>query len=590
MKVNSPLNGFGQGTLVLMADGKEKPIEQILPGDKVMSFDQFDAFAPLEARKVLDIASRIDRGALEINVIDSDIKLTVAPGQLFINTKHDWHNATNINEIIDRNGNVCKFDVKQIKTGKHAIYDIIVEDNHSLVANGVRVHNMVKKARREVLYGATPGAAANHYSSDYDSESNTYTHGKATKKKSKTSKIKSIKKSNTLAYAKPDNLAVAGKLLTSMSELTDLTIDIVDAATPSQLNTLKATVKSSITSIINYDQAYLTSILNASTSTYDKAELYQWGLDILQAASDAYKPFYETVVTASGKLTALNQLSLINLNLIRSQAKIGIYTTPDTKGDLDVTVNGRKTPKKKLSALPKSQPAQKQATGKYQIRSCFTFDTMVSLASGDQVMIGTIEAGDLVLGRNNTINKVVGVEVVTLGTRSLYGFNGMAPFVSEEHPLMTSKGWGAFKVNSLKKYEPEVYDEVSKESKLVRIKQGSTLVTENGEVKITDLEKMEADPSLKIYNLLLDNDHTYFANGILVHNKNNDPGGPSNGSKNNGSGSGSSSRSTGGFGGGLGKAAAGAAMGAAQGALSGGGAQGAAMGALGGAAGSLGKP
>jgi hypothetical protein len=598
MKVNSRLNGFAQGTMVLMADGSQKAIENIKAGDQVMSFDQLHAFAPLEARKVLDTAKRVDHGALEVTVKDSDITLRVAPGQLFINPNQDWHRATSINEIIDLEGNVHKFEVKQIRTGKHAIYDIIVEDNHSLIANGVRVHNMLYSRadlaakRYAALQAETSGSVSSEYASDYDNEQDTYQHGKAKKKVSKKAKkqLKSIKKSNTTSYAKPDELAVASKLITSIGELTDLLLDIISAATPSELNTLKLTAQSSVDNIVSYNQAYLGSVFNAPTSTYDKAELYQWGLEIRQAAVDARKPFEETVVSASGKANALNLLSIINLNVLRATAKIQYYITADTKGDLDVKVSGKstKSTKKKLSALPKASNSQKQANGKYQIRSCFTYDTLVSMADGEKIKIGEVQVGDLVLGRNNTINKVVGVEVVTLGSRNLYGFNGMIPFVSEEHPLMTTKGWGAFKLKSLKNYEPEVYDEVSKENKLVRIKSGTTLVTENGNKKIVALVKTTDDPSLRIYNLLLDNDHTYYANGILVHNKASDSGsGRPGGDRPGGSGAGSSSRSTGGTGGtgGLGNAAAGAAAGAARGALGGGGLQGAAAGAASGAIG-----
>ena len=555
MKVNSKLNGFGQGTMVLMADGSQKAIEKIKAGDMVLSFDQLNAFAPLEAKRVLDTASRVDRGALEVIVEDTGASLKVAPGQLFINTNQDWHRASTINEIIDRDGNICKFEVKQIKTGKYAIYDIIVEDNHSLIANGVRVHNMLY-SQADVVAGRyasakydTPGAASSQYGSDYDTDGDTYTHGNSKKKKAKASKkMKSIRNKNTIAYTRPDDLAVASKLLASMSDLTDLTLDIIDAATPSELNTLKLTVQSSVDNIVSYAQSYLSSILNVATSIYDKSELYQWGLDIIQNAAAARKPFEETVVSASGKLNALNLLSVINLNIIRSKAKIQIYTTPDTKGDLDVKVNGKSTKKSKLSALPgKSSKSTKQQNGKYQIQSCFTFDTLISMASGEKAMIGTIKAGDFVIGKDKEINRVVGVEVVTLGSRNLYGFNGMAPFVSEEHPLMTSKGWGAFKVASLKKYEPEVYSEVEKENKLVRIKSGTTLVTEAGEVKITALEKMDVNcPSLKIYNLLLDNNHTYYANGILVHNKASNSGTGRPGGDRPGGGAGSSTRSTGG--------------------------------------------
>lgn len=364
MKVNSRLNGFSQGTLVLMADGTEKPIEKIKAGDKVLSFNQLDAFAPLEEKRVLDTASRVDHGVLEI-IVD-DVSLRVAPGQLFISPGHDWKSASSINEIIDRNGNVCKFEIKQIKTGKHAIYDIIVEDNHSLIANGVRVHNMLYSQADVVAGRYAPERSYEPKPKPEEVDgldifdlANGILGFKAVGRKKKKKK----KSSRSTSYSRPDDIAVASKLLGSIGDLTDLLLDIINAATPADLNLLKLTAQSSIDNIVSYTQTYLASVLNVSTSTYDKSELYQWGLDIMQSAIDARKPFEETVVTASGKLTALNLLSLINLNVIRSTKKIKVYTTEDSRGELDIIAEGRRASSTKNRKLPGRNTYQQDHNG-----------------------------------------------------------------------------------------------------------------------------------------------------------------------------------------------------------------------------------
>jgi hypothetical protein len=50
------------------------------------------------------------------------------------------------------------------------------------------------------------------------------------------------------------------------------------------------------------------------------------------------------------------------------------------------------------------------------------------------------------------------------------------------------------------------------------------MITENGKVKVDAVNYIDADDSTQLYNFVLDGDHTYHANGYLVHNKG---GGPS---------------------------------------------------------------
>ena len=50
-----------------------------------------------------------------------------------------------------------------------------------------------------------------------------------------------------------------------------------------------------------------------------------------------------------------------------------------------------------------------------------------------------------------------------VGKRLVYGWNGLEPFVSEEHPMMTTEGWGAFNPTTLYASEFKTFDEVVKE-------------------------------------------------------------------------------------------------------------------------------
>lgn len=138
-RVNDRQAGFVQGTVVLMADGSLKPIERIKPGDYVMSFDVNSSSSELKPRVVLDTFSYISRDVLEVRADEDSVM--VAQGQLFLTPGADWKFAHETAHITDMIGDARNFDVIKVRTGNHKIYDIMVDDNHSLVANGFRVHN-----------------------------------------------------------------------------------------------------------------------------------------------------------------------------------------------------------------------------------------------------------------------------------------------------------------------------------------------------------------------------------------------------------------------------------------------------------------
>jgi len=171
--------------------------------------------------------------------------------------------------------------------------------------------------------------------------------------------------------------------------------------------------------------------------------------------------------------------------------------------------------------------------------SCFTATTQVLMADGTTLPIAAVKIGDEVLGENGQINRVVGIETPVLGTRKLYGFNDGPAFVTPEHPFLTQAGWksvtpeATFAENkNLSVDALHVGDEMVKLEKITtRVKPmsvslGSTAPARSVEVlvetKFSPLEALVAkdgDPSMLVYNLRLDGNHTYFANNYLVHNK-----------------------------------------------------------------------
>ena len=165
----------------------------------------------------------------------------------------------------------------------------------------------------------------------------------------------------------------------------------------------------------------------------------------------------------------------------------------------------------------------------YAQPSCFTSDTLVTMSDGTKKHISAVRRGDMVKSMpdeqgHTWNNEVTAIEIVPIGSRLLYGINGindMKPFLSEEHPLMTTEGWGAINVKEFEQHDPQAYANVVNDNggPLVDINIGTTLVTEQGKLKIESWVPQEREPELQLYNLSLTGNNTYYANGILVHNK-----------------------------------------------------------------------
>jgi hypothetical protein len=162
---------------------------------------------------------------------------------------------------------------------------------------------------------------------------------------------------------------------------------------------------------------------------------------------------------------------------------------------------------------------------------CFVGSTPIMMANGSSLPIDQVQPNSHVLGSNGLVNRVVGVHRPVLGRRLLYGLNGGPPFVTCEHPFLTRNGW--------KSIDPEATRAENCELEVATLQVGDRLVTckgclvaagtsmgsdESGEIELESVGLMEirghvGSPSMPLFNLILDGDHTYIANGYVVHNK-----------------------------------------------------------------------
>ena len=143
---------------------------------------------------------------------------------------------------------------------------------------------------------------------------------------------------------------------------------------------------------------------------------------------------------------------------------------------------------------------------------------MVTLADNSRLAIEDVTIGNAVLGLNG-INYVLGYDrpslIDSFRAGNLYGFNGMDKFVTSEHPFMTKQGWKSIDPINAIKYEPNLIN-----LSLGCLEIGDEILTEDGSyMMINSIEHYADQPQQLVYNLILDGDHTYYANGFLVHNK-----------------------------------------------------------------------
>ncbi|MCH9671731.1 MAG: hypothetical protein K0U93_09820, partial [Gammaproteobacteria bacterium] len=170
-------------------------------------------------------------------------------------------------------------------------------------------------------------------------------------------------------------------------------------------------------------------------------------------------------------------------------------------------------------------------------KSCFIAGTQVHMADGSVKPIELVRIGDRVLGQDGVVNTVREIERRRLGGRRLYRLNDSRAFVTAEHPFMTTDGWSA--INPLMTARENSALKVRRltlGAKLARLVTAVPADAVGSGLNLAPtaalqwqtlvvLEATDAAPSTAVFNLLLDGDHSYFADGFLVHNKDGGEGG-----------------------------------------------------------------
>lgn len=139
---------------------------------------------------------------------------------------------------------------------------------------------------------------------------------------------------------------------------------------------------------------------------------------------------------------------------------------------------------------------------------CFLGHVKVRMADGSLKPISELKVGDKVKGQTR-INSVVRTKLYT-NYDIVYAINDRHAFVTPEHEFLAADGWSAI--------DPELtYEETKGHSYPNKLEVGDVLLTETGQITVESIVPITMRPRT-VYNPELDGDHTYYANGYLVHN------------------------------------------------------------------------
>jgi hypothetical protein len=148
-----------------------------------------------------------------------------------------------------------------------------------------------------------------------------------------------------------------------------------------------------------------------------------------------------------------------------------------------------------------SSPEREPSGGGSDSSSCFIKGTKVTLHNGKKRSIEKLKKGDLVLGVNGITNKVLGLEEILSNEDTILvkpeGYKNY--FITNNHPFYHKGKLVSYNAKRNNQYNPWLGN-VLDAKKYVKHKE-----------KVANKKQI-------VYNIYLDGDHTFYANGLPTHN------------------------------------------------------------------------
>jgi len=142
--------------------------------------------------------------------------------------------------------------------------------------------------------------------------------------------------------------------------------------------------------------------------------------------------------------------------------------------------------------------------------NCFIGETLITMEDESNKRIDEVKVGDIVKSEINT-STIISIDVHNEKEYVVYSLNNSKAFVTEEHPFKTTIGWKS--INPV-----ETFKKHGVESNVLEI--GNLLITKEGTEELKTITESSTTVDT-VYNLRLDNELVYYADGFLVHNAKN---------------------------------------------------------------------
>ena len=142
--------------------------------------------------------------------------------------------------------------------------------------------------------------------------------------------------------------------------------------------------------------------------------------------------------------------------------------------------------------------------------NCFIGETLITMEDESNKRIDEVKVGDIVKSEINT-STIISIDVHNEKEYVVYSLNNSKAFVTEEHPFKTTIGWKS--INPV-----ETFKKHGVESNVLEV--GDVLITKEGTEELRSIDKSSTTVNV-VYNLRLDNELVYYADGFLVHNAKN---------------------------------------------------------------------
>lgn len=146
--------------------------------------------------------------------------------------------------------------------------------------------------------------------------------------------------------------------------------------------------------------------------------------------------------------------------------------------------------------------------------TCITGDTQIKTENG-YILVKDLKIGDIILSLNERTGEIENTTVTrVLETQNsvIYTINfddGTYLNITGSHPMLTERGWVCAESTFGNSHNVTIESVV--------LKLGDKVKTESGWKKVVSITQKYNSETL--YNISVDNNHNYFANGVLLHNK-----------------------------------------------------------------------